>query len=46
MKTIRENEKVRYDPKLIVPVGSEYDFWLNEEDDIYDVLYRDKSGES
>lgn len=36
-------DKVPYDPEKTVVVGPEYNFWLNEEDDIYDELYRQQN---
>lgn len=34
-------EKIKHDPSRSVSVGSEFDFWLNDKDDIYDELYSD-----
>lgn len=43
-KQSNENQnvvKMKEIPKDAWIVGPEYDFWLNEKDDVYDELYKD-----
>ena len=35
----QEGQKVRIDADKVIVLGPSFDFWLNEEDDIYDELY-------
>ena len=38
-----ENDKVKHDAERVIVVdGKTYGFWLNEEDDVYEELYRKK----
>lgn len=47
MEKKREEQKVRFDPDKIVVLGPTFDFWLSEEDDIYDEFYGEtKAGAS
>ncbi|WP_169732335.1 hypothetical protein [Cohnella thermotolerans] len=38
----KENVRLKDIPKDAAILGPEYDWWFNEEDDIYDKLYGDK----
>lgn len=37
---LSKDMKVKDIPKDAWVVGSEYDFWLNDKDDVYDELYK------
>ncbi|CAM3854690.1 MULTISPECIES: hypothetical protein [Paenibacillus] len=39
--TNSENAKLKDIPRDAWVVGSEYNFWLNDKDDVYDELYKD-----
>lgn len=39
MSELFEVKKMEFDNKRVVVVGSEFNFWLNEEDDVYDELF-------
>ena len=39
MEKKSQERKVQFDEDKIVVLGPSFDFWLNEEDDIYDELY-------
>lgn len=41
MRDTHETERIQHDPAKTLQLGSEHDFWLNEEDDVYDELYRE-----
>lgn len=36
-----DNAKMKDIPRDAWVVGSEYNFWLNDKDDVYDELYKD-----
>ncbi|GIP08173.1 hypothetical protein J1TS5_03430 [Paenibacillus macerans] len=38
---LSKDMKVKDIPKDVWVVGPEYDFWLNDKDDVYDELYKD-----
>ncbi len=38
----QEEQKVRFDADKVIVLGPAFDFWLNEEDDIYDELYAER----
>lgn len=46
MDNLNDLPKVKHDPEKSIVVGPEFDFWLNEEDDIYDELYREKDSKT
>ncbi len=39
----RERQKISFEAKRVVTLGPNFDFWINEEDDIYDELYTKKA---
>lgn len=39
MNEKQEGQKVRFDADKVIVLGPSFDFWLNEEDDVYDELY-------
>lgn len=42
-----DKEKVKHDPERVIIVDEKtYGFWLNEEDDVYEELYRKKETDS
>lgn len=46
MDKSHELPKEKQDPKKAIVVGPEFDFWLNEEDDIYDEVYGETDGKT
>lgn len=38
-----EGHTVSFDEEKIIVVGPSFEFWLNEEDDVYDELYSEKT---
>ncbi len=46
-KKIDDHEKIENDPERVVVVDAKtYRFWLNEEDDVYEELYRKKESDA
>ena len=42
MNNKQGEQKVRFDEDKLIVLGPSFDFWLNEEDDIYDELYAER----